>query len=378
MRCYAWLRSAAIAALAAVLLTIALAWVMIRIPASPGSLRGERLVLAAGIVAAVMLSGRRRVTREEAARRLEERLPEFSQQLLTFVDCERKRHNDTFLPLLADQALQTAAAFSPRDLISGPRFAAASMTLLAALGALFFVVFTVANAGVLWARTQAFQIVLQAPRNTVRRGGEWTVAARISGFTPGQATLRIRNAGDREWHSVPMLPAGDDGGFAIQLPAVEHSIDYYAEAQDVRSRVSHLNVVDLPTVTGIRVTYSENAIPARAEDGDIFAPAGAVANVEVQTDRPLTGGRLVFEEGEAIPLTPTARFRVLREDGYHVSVRYAGEDVPISREHSVEVITGEGPAPQPRSLLKGNRVGPMPRGYEQAVSEYYRRLSQQK
>jgi hypothetical protein len=378
MRCYAWLRSAAIAALAAVLLTIALAWMMIRIPASPGSLRGERLVLAAGILAALMLFGRRRVTREEAARRLEERLPEFSQQLLTFVDCQGKRSRDPFLPLLADQALQTAAAFTPEDLISGRRFAAASMTLIATLGALLFLVLTVTNAGVLWARRQAFQVALKATRNTVRRGGEWTVTARVSGFTATQAALRIRNAGDREWQAVPMLPAGDDGRFAIQLPAVEHSMDYYAESQGVHSPVSHLNVVDLPTVTAIRVTYSENAIPARDEDGDIFAPAGALATVEVQTDRPLTGGRLVFEEADAIPLAPTARFRVLREDGYHVSVRYAGEDVPITREHSVEVITGESPAPQPRSLLKGNRVGPVPRGYEHAVSEYYRRLSQQK
>jgi len=60
----------------------------------------------------------------------------------------------------------------------------------------------------------------------------------------------------------------------------------------------------------------------------------------------------------------------------NVSVRYGGEDVPISREHSIEVIAGEAP-PEPRSLLKGNRVGPIPGGYEHAVSEYYRRLSEQ-
>jgi hypothetical protein len=112
-------------------------------------------------------------------------------------------------------------------------------------------------------------------------------------------------------------------------------------------------------------------------DGDIIAPAGAVANVEVQTDRPLSGGQLVFEEADPIPLAPTAHFRVLRDDGYHVSVRYAGEDVPISSEHSIEVLTGEDRAPKGASLLQGDRVGPMPRGYEKAVSEYYRRLSEQ-
>jgi len=174
-----------------------------------------------------------------------------------------------------------------------------------------------------------------------------------------------------------MLPTNDAALFALQLPAVAQSIDYYAESKGVRSPVSRLHVVDLPTVTGIRVTYAESSVPARTENGDILAPARAIANVEVQTDRPLSGGQLVFEEAEPIPLDPAARFRVLREDGYHVSVRDGGEDVPISREHSIEVMTGEWPAPETRSLLKGDRVGPIPSGYEQAVREYYRRLSAQ-
>lgn len=377
LRSYAWLRGAAIVASAALLLTVVLTWAMSRIPASPASLRAERLVLIAGILVALVLSVRRRVGQAEAARRLEARIPDFSQHLVTFVDRERKHREDPFLPLLADSALQTAAAFTPRDLISGRRFAAACMMFVAAALSLIFLIQTQTNAAVLWARRQAFRIELKAARHTVRRGGEWTVAARVSGFTAAQATLRIREAEDGEWQSVPMLPTSDHALFAIQLPAIAHSIDYYAESKGVRSPVSRLNVVDLPAVTGIRVRYSENSIPARTEDGDIFAPAGAIANIDVQTDRPLSGAQLVFEESDPIALAPAARFRVLRQDGYHVSVRYAGEDIPISREHSIEVIAGEEPPPEPRSLLKGNRVGPIPGGYEHAVSEYYRRLSEQ-
>jgi hypothetical protein len=365
------------AAVTALLLTAALMWIMSRVPASPASLREERLVLVAGIVAVLVASLRRRRGRADAARQMEARLPAFSQHLLTFVDRARKHREDPFLPLLADSALQTAAAFTPGDLVPGRRFAAAFMALVTAALLLVFLVLTRPDAAVLWARRQAFRIELRAARNTVRRGGEWTVEAHVSGFAASGATLRIRSAGAQEWRSVPMLPTNGDDLFALQLPAVAHSIDYYAESKGVRSPVARLHVADLPTVTGIRVTYSENSIPARTEDGDILAPAGAIANVEVQTDRPLRGGQLVFEEADPIPLAPTARFRVLRPDGYHVSVRYAGEDVPISREHSIDVITGEGPPPEARSLLKGDRVGLIPHGYEQAVSEYYRRLSAQ-
>ena len=377
LRRYVWLKGAAMAALTALLLTVALTGIMSRVPASPLSLRGERLVLIAGIAAVFAVCLRRRPGRADAARRIEARLPAFSQQLLTFVDREQKHRGDPFLPLLADSALQTAAAFTPGDLIAGRRFAAVFMALLAAIVSLLFLIHTQTSAAVLWASRPAFRIETRAARNTVRRGGEWTVAAHVSGFAAPQATLRLRDAGGQQWRSVPMLPTTGDALFAVELPAVAHSIDYYAESNGVRSPVSRLNVVDLPTVTGIRVTYSGNSLPARAEDGDIFAPAGAIANIDIQTDRPLSGGRLVFEESDPIPLAPTASFRVLREDGYHVSVRYGGEDVPISSEHSIDVITSEGPAPEPRSLLKGNRVGPIPGGYEHAVSEYYRRLSEQ-
>ncbi|HXE64719.1 MAG TPA: hypothetical protein VN519_14340 [Bryobacteraceae bacterium] len=377
LRCHAWLRGAAMVVLAALLLTIALTWTMSRIPASPRSLRAERLVLLAGILAAAVLSVRARIGRDTAARLIEARLPAFSQQLVTFVERAEKHRDDPFLPLLADGALPAAAAFTPRDLVSGGRFAAASMTLIAAACALLFLVLTGTNAGVLWGRREAFRVDLKAARNTVRRGGEWTVQARVSGFAATQATLRVRNAGDREWQSIPLLPEGQDAVFAIQLPTVARSMEYYAESNGVRSPVSRLKVVDLPNVTGIRVILSGNSAPAPAADGDIIAPAGAIANIEVETDRPLNGGQLVFEEADPIALTPNARFRVLRNDGYHVSVRYAGEDVPISGEHSIEVLTDEGPAPKGLSLLEGGRVGPMPSGYEKAVSEYYRRLSEQ-
>ncbi len=377
LRRYVWVRGAAIGAVTALLLTAALMWIMRQVPASPLSLRVERLALIAGIVAALAASLRRRFGRMETAREIEARLPAFSQRLLTFVERERKHCEDPFLPLLADSALPAAAAFTPRDLIPGRRFAAASIALIAAALSLLFLIQTQTDAAVLWARREAFRMEMKAARNTVRRGGEWTVATRLSGFRATQATLRIRNAGEREWRAVPLLRTNDDALFAIELPAVEHSMDYYAESSGVRSPVARLHVVDLPTVTGIRVTYSQNSIPARTEDGDIFAPAGAIANIEVQTDRPLHGGQVVFEEAGAIALAPTARFHVLREDGYHVSVRYGGEDVPISREHAIEVMTGDSPPPEPRSLLQGNRVGPIPGGYEHAVSEYYRRLSEE-
>jgi hypothetical protein len=129
------------------------------------------------------------------------------------------------------------------------------------------------------------------------------------------------------------------------------------------------------------VTYS----PPTQEptSGDVIAPAGTVARIEIETDRPMNGGELVLEEGDPIGLDSmqgnktSANLRVLRDDGYHVSVMYGGEPVQVSDEHAIEVLMRDTGRGRGRSLVEGVRTGPVPAGYETAVAEYYRRLSAQ-
>ncbi|HVW11766.1 MAG TPA: hypothetical protein VHC90_24455 [Bryobacteraceae bacterium] len=142
LRGYIWLRGAVLVVGTALLLTVAIAWIMSRIPASPGSLLAERALLLAGVLTAAGFSSRRRVTREAAARRLERRFPAFSQQIVTFVDREKTHRDDPFLPLLAEGALQNAAAFPPAELVPRWRLTAVWMTLLAAASALLLLVLT--------------------------------------------------------------------------------------------------------------------------------------------------------------------------------------------------------------------------------------------
>src|SRR5262249_39327004 len=108
-----------------------------------------------------------------------------------------------------------------------------------------------------------------------------------------------------------------------------------------------LNVVDLPGVKKIRVTYhfpSWLGLKDEVEDpgGDLRAVEGTTAEVAVQTDRPLNSGVLGLDGGSKINLNARANGMLvgavaIKKDGvYHVAAMEGGEDVRLSEDYFIE------------------------------------------
>jgi len=370
-------------------LTIALAWILTLAVPSPSLVALCRHVLfwSAGIAAACAITiPLWHRTRKSVARKLERKCPRFEQRLITFLDRSQTNAADPFLPLLAENALELSRSAGPETLIARRK-----LTLTAIAGAACglvlasLILWTPGQLGngarALWTGKTVFSIAVKADRRTVRRGGDLVVSAHLTGFNTGKANLWIRDSGAGAWRSNPMLATSESAGFGLQLSSVRESVEYYVEADGIRSPVAHVNVVDLPGVRNIRVSYPHD--PSReGTAGDIVAPAGTIANIEIETDRPMTGGQFILEEDNPIALPPTrdnktsASLRVLRDDGYRVSILYDGEPVPVSDEHAIEVLTRDRNPGQGTSLLTGLHAGPVPAGYEKAVSDYYKRLGE--
>ena len=101
----------------------------------------------------------------------------------------------------------------------------------------------------------------------------------------------------------------EPGGSAYQfmIAGVPETLEYYVEAGGVRSQTYKLNVIDLPSVKKIRVTYHYPAwsgLPNATEDpgGDLRAVEGTDAEVVIETDRPLANGALLLDDGSKLPL----------------------------------------------------------------------------
>ncbi len=142
----------------------------------------------------------------------------------------------------------------------------------------------------------------------------------------------------------------EPGGSAYQflIAGVPESLDYYVEAGGVRSPSYKLNVVDLPAVKNIRVTYHFPAwtgMKDAVEDpgGDLRAVEGTTAEVAIQTDRPLANGAILLDDGTKLSLRAAARRACcvasvpIQKDGlYHVAAVENGEDVRLSEDYFIE------------------------------------------
>ena len=79
--------------------------------------------------------------------------------------------------------------------------------------------------------------------------------------------------GGGEWETVPM-DAGKDGGYEFTLFAVRDAARYYVTAGRLKSAEHRIEVVDLPTIEKLRLTYDYpgwTGLPKRLEEegGDI-------------------------------------------------------------------------------------------------------------
>ena len=318
------------------------------------------LAVAFGLVLPLLSLNRRR-----AARRAEERIPEFRQRLLTY--SERSAVNDPFSEILAADTLEIAAA-ADTSRVADTRWMAASASAAAiSFGVLMWLIlagpgFLGHGASLLWAgapragASAAFYDILIEPGNrTVRRNSDQPVKAQTVGFQAERATLFAKYRSASKWEPVPMLREPGGAAHEFVFAGLPDTVEYYVTANGVRSRTHTLAVVDLPAVKKLRVTYAYPSwvgVKNAVEDpgGDLRAVAGTTATVEVLTDKPLSNGLLVLDDGTRIALKGgdgnwlRAEVPIKKHGTYHVAALHENkEDVRLTEDYFIEAQNEEPP-----------------------------------
>ena len=356
LRMGALARGAAVTAAAALGTTVACVLLANRFAFSEPSVLAARVLLFLGVALALtgaLILPLVRLNRWWAARETERRFPAFEERLLTVAD--RLEHNpaDPFLPLLAADSLQVASDAEPASVAGGARVAA--FAALSAACAALLVWLGVAGPGflgygtaLLWGgvprggNAPFYDVQVEPGSRTVRKRSDQIVRARLVGFRAEHVRLLARYASASKWEAADMRPQPDGPGYDFVLAGLAESLDYYVEAGGVKSKAYRFHVVDLPAVKRIRVRYRYPAwtgMPEAVEDpgGDLRAVEGTVAEVQVETDRPLGDGALVLDDGRKIPLRGGAASVPVEKDGlYHVAALEQGENVRLSEDYFIE------------------------------------------
>src|SRR5580704_13779038 len=364
LRLFAWTRGAAATVGAALLLTVVIVGALMGSAFTVSTLLIGRTLLFLGIgavVAVALIVPLLRMNRRRAASEVERKHPGFDQRLLTFTEKQRDNAGDPFLPLLAEDALTMTPDAQPEMIVEQRRLIGFTAIAATAFGILAWLMFWgpgVFGYGtqVLWgslpkgsATTGVYSVTVYPGTRTVRRRSDLPVTARLNGYTSPKASLWARYASSGKWEEAPMQVASGCSGFGCTFVGLPEDVEYYVEAGGIKSPSYKLHTVDLPGVKNIRVTYNYPAwsgMASNTEDpgGDLRAVEGTVAHLEIETDRSLSGGQLVFEEGNPLKLDSsridsnkkniTAASVTIAKDGtYHVGVEYQGEVVRISDDY---------------------------------------------
>ncbi|MDH4072224.1 MAG: hypothetical protein OEV41_03845, partial [Gammaproteobacteria bacterium] len=345
-------RGLAVLAVALLVVTVVAVALAIRRGFPAGLVTVSRLVLF-GMIAAIvyrLIVLPVRGVRRNGARDIERRAPAFAGRISTWTEMDDDRH--PLAELLAEDSLRIADAHPPASQVPGKEFARLwSVAGTAALALLFLAVAGPGNYGYgarhLWfgwalpGLLPPQRIDVLPGDDGIRLGGTVRVQAAMSGFDPPDASVHAR-FGDGEWQQVSM--ADDGERFEFTFFSVREPLEYYVSAANVRSETFEIQVVDLPVVENVAVTYRYPDWTGRDDEtkdpgGDVRAIAETEITVTVTADRPMTPGDLVIGE-LAVPLdvdgeSASATFTVEEDGQYFVAARVGGESIRLTDDYFV-------------------------------------------
>ncbi len=304
---------------------------------------------------------RRRVTDVQIAQFIEERYPQLEDRLVSAVEFGAKRDVSGILDLLIRDALEKTRRIDfsifvdRRRLMYFGTLAVGSFLALFALlnwGPSFFpygfnriyVPWTEAAFGA----SMSIQVV---PGNIeIATGSDQQIKAQLVGFDSPDVKLYQELGTATSWTSSSMEPEPAGSGFLYLLIDVRSSLRYYVEAKGVRSPVYTVNVVDVPRVERIRITYNFPAYtgmpPQTVEnDGDISALKGTKVDLLVHLSRPADSARLLFDDQSSMDLRAEGKqdfagsLTLKRSGSYVVQLASSGgERRSGSTEYEIEAI----------------------------------------
>lgn len=160
------------------------------------------------------------------------------------------------------------------------------------------------------------QISLVQTNADVLRGSAWRLEATLSRTPETAVQVHFRafatDVEESRWYALPMTTIEKLHAYEAMLADINEDMECYVSAEGVRSATCRIRVYDPLVIEGIETVlhYPDYlSLPDRTErrpSGDVAAPRGSTVTVRMLANRPITAGRLVWEDGAPQPLVPEA------------------------------------------------------------------------
>jgi hypothetical protein len=339
---------------------------------SPASIIASRVIFALALVGSFYLflfvPLRRKVSDEQVAMYLEEHEPSLQATLLSAVEASRGGTGAESTALVRKVIEQAVEACAQHDAVRrleqtplrqhGAAVAAiAAVALLSVLVGPAFIRSALSALLLLDGSIQAatpYRITVTPGNTSVPKGSDQTIKATLQGFATEGAVLMARRTPTAGFESLP-LAQNEDGSWEGLIFDIASPLDYFVEAEGVRSPVFTMKVVEVPYVQRLELEYHFPAYtglePQKIEDGgDIAVLAGTDVRLRIFPTMKAPNGRLLVDEKTTVALAPqpdgslTASFKAAQDGFYRVELQApSGEFVVASPQYTVDVLEDQAP-----------------------------------
>jgi len=347
-----------IAAIAVVILTISLiaAWFSLENGYASSTVITFRLLLILTLAAVILkgiLEPLKRI-KENVSAQIENRSIKndgkgFQGRVETYA---QMAHSNPFRELLAEDALKISESYPAAEQVKNKDMQIAG---LAAAAMFVVLIYMAVGAGLFSYSLQNFlagwasdsfvppqSITVLPGDESVRRGSNLRINAQIEGFDPDEAILHVRSSGE-DWQEVPLVRTMN--GFEFTLFSLQEEMDYYVSTTGIRSPDFNVQVVDLPSIENLELTYFFPEWTERESEtsnrGDIEALAETRIALNVTTSGPLPAGELILNNAaQELSISGNeafTEFTILEEGQYYIAALVGGEQVRLSDDYFISI-----------------------------------------
>lgn len=386
------LRGGLIVIVGALLAIVLASWGLQSYKFSPASVTTLRIAVFGAFVMLLglwlVLPMRRRVNDMQVALYVEEHEPSLQAAILSAVDVSRPAGPDeTPVPAAIVEKMVAQAIDKCRTIEGGKtvgrqtlRRLTVALTSAAGIVALLLSIgpeFLRQGASALLVISRSaeaaspYAITVEPGDVNVPKGSDQSIKARLAGFRTNEVMLMVKEAGSDKIDRRPLVVTGDATIFEGMLFDLKSSIEYYVEADGVKSPSYTMSVVELPAVANLEIEYiypAYTGLPPQklAIGGDVAALRGTEVRVKITSTMATPGGRLLFDPGNPAGLsaqsdgTLTGQFTIGEDGYYHVELEGPrGEKVTASPKFTIDAIEDQPPTvgiEKPRRDISANPV----------------------
>lgn len=168
------------------------------------------------------------------------------------------------------------------------------------------------------------------PGNTnVTKGENVIVTVTANGDRPEAIYLLTKSEEESEYKEERLLP-DSTGEFKHTINTVRASFAYYAQADDIRSGLYKVSVIDRPIVSAFDITvsppsYSKLPRIVQKDNGNVTSLVGSRINLDLTASKELKNANIVLSDSTQIPVNINdngggVSFTVRKDDEYYISL----------------------------------------------------------